>query len=283
MNEINPKLLSRWAHMMNRCYQPKNSDFKNYGGRGIKVCDRWFDYRNFVKDLGDPPAGYSLDRIDNDGDYSPENTRWADKYTQVNNRRSSVKYTYKGETYSIAEWARIKGIKVATLKARLRREEWSIEDALERSVAPPPEEISFNGETRRIQEWADHYGLKSSLIRDRLAKGWSFEKTVTTPVLNETILIEWNGEIKTISEWSKITGILPRTIFDRHKRGVPIDDVFKLPKTTSYTAFGETRRLYEWARTMNVNPLTLQSRLLRGWDIERALTTPVEQSGVTTR
>ena len=76
-----------WRQMRQRCNDPNNKHYKHYGGRGINVCDRWNEYENFLADMGRRPAKHSLDRIDVNGNYEPDNCRWADSYTQRHNQR----------------------------------------------------------------------------------------------------------------------------------------------------------------------------------------------------
>lgn len=114
-----------------RCNNPKSKDYTDYGGRGIRVCKRWVaSLDNFIADMGEAPLGQSIDRIDNDGDYEPNNCRWAGATEQANNRRGNQFLTFNGETLTYSQWAREIGLKRGTLRSRIVVSGWSIEKAL---------------------------------------------------------------------------------------------------------------------------------------------------------
>jgi hypothetical protein len=116
--------------MLTRCNSHRSLKFKLYGGRGIKVCKRWLkSFENFLEDMGPRPAGMTLERKDSNGDYTPENCKWADRIEQANNRRISHKITVDGRTLSLSQWSREVGISPSTLGYRLSQG-WSPEKAL---------------------------------------------------------------------------------------------------------------------------------------------------------
>lgn len=119
-----------WAGILQRCSNENVTGWENYGGRGIKVCERWMKFENFYKDMGDRPSKkHSVDRIDNDGDYEPSNCRWASYKEQARNRRGNVLYQFGGESKTLSEWSDILGIKRTTLFMRINRYKWPIEKA----------------------------------------------------------------------------------------------------------------------------------------------------------
>lgn len=109
--------------MMDRCYREKNVNYKYYGGRGIKVCDDWHNILNFETWVKEHPYfdGATIDRIDSNGNYEPNNCRWATMFEQDKNRRNSIIIEWNGEKHNITEWAKITGLNRGTLNNRYWR------------------------------------------------------------------------------------------------------------------------------------------------------------------
>ena len=116
-----------WANMIQRCSNPNVKSFADYGGRGIKVCKRWLDFSNFLADMGEQRGAFMLDRIYNDGPYSPKNCRWATRETQNKNSRHNVYIERNGVRKLQSEWADELGIGRCTISMRLKAG-WTGED-----------------------------------------------------------------------------------------------------------------------------------------------------------
>jgi hypothetical protein len=121
--------------MKTRCTSIKHKQWRDYGGRGISVCDRWQIFENFKDDMYPSyTEGLEIDRIDNNGNYCPENCRWV-THTENNlnkrYRKDSYWVSYKGETHTLAEWSRLLEINRTTLAMRLQKHHWPVEKAFE--------------------------------------------------------------------------------------------------------------------------------------------------------
>ena len=135
--ETDSRLYNIWCAMKRRCLNPNVPEYLLYGGRGISICDAWMDYSNFSNwanntgyDSNAKRGQCTIDRIDVDGDYCPENCRWVTQQEQMNNVRYNHYVTYNGETHTIAEWARLYNMPYAKLSQRLNRYGYDIEKAL---------------------------------------------------------------------------------------------------------------------------------------------------------
>ena len=119
-----------WAAMKTRCTNPNQRQWKDYGGRGITLCERWLNsFENFYEDVGSKPGPkFSIDRIKNDKGYEPGNVRWATKEEQWQNKRTSHFMTFNGKTQCLAEWAKETGLGSALMQRILRG--WTVEEAL---------------------------------------------------------------------------------------------------------------------------------------------------------
>ena len=119
-----------WRAMMQRCYDKNSHAFDRYGARGITVCERWKKFENFYADMGEKPTAMSMERIDNNGSYCPENVVWATTKQQANNRRSSVILEHNGKKQTMQQWCDELDLKIGTVWARLNTYGYSVDKAL---------------------------------------------------------------------------------------------------------------------------------------------------------
>jgi len=129
-NHQRSKTYRTWDGMKDRCMNPYHKQYKDYGGRGIQVCKRWLKFENFLQDMGEKPEGLTLDRIDNDGDYCPENCQWSTWLEQQRNRNNNRLITINGVTKCLSEWCEFYHMDYYKIYQRIQRG-WSIERALE--------------------------------------------------------------------------------------------------------------------------------------------------------
>ena len=161
-----------WNLMKQRCLNQNDAAYSFYGGRGIQVCKRWHEFDNFFDDMSEPPPGLTLERIDNDGPYSPENCIWATRQRQANNRSSTIALTYNGQTQSLADWARQRDLPYQTLWTRLYRYRWS----MKKSLTEP-----LRSHDQHITEAARNAVCSEGTFYRRIRNSWSVRKAMTTP------------------------------------------------------------------------------------------------------
>lgn len=176
-----------WHNMKTRCNNPNYDKYQYYGGKGVKVCDEWNEYPAFKEWA--QASGYTdtltLDRIDTNGDYTPENCRWATIKEQANNRTTNHLIEYNGEQITIAQASQKYGVPAPLISRRLRAG-WSVE----RTMTEPGHKtnysrnITWNGKTQRLYEWAEELNIGYSTLQNRLnLLKWPVDKAFTTPVI----------------------------------------------------------------------------------------------------
>ena len=171
---------SAWVSMRARCSNIKHPEFKNYGGRGIYVCERWGTFQNFINDMGVRPSSqHSLDRIDVNGPYSPENCRWASNKEQCRNMRKTVVISAFGRTQSLPAWADELGITQKMLRTRIERG-WDAEKALTPLSGRKRTSTIYtiNGLSLSATEWANRLKIPAKPVLRRLYRGWEIERAL---------------------------------------------------------------------------------------------------------
>lgn len=155
---------SSWRSMKLRCNNKNQKAFRIYGGRGIKICERWDKFENFLCDMGERPSSHHyIDRIDNNGNYCAENCRWATRIQQARNKRNNLVLVVNGRKKTVADWADEIGVKAKTIKARLRRGD-SPQEAIRSYVMTSRESFLCAGRVR--------HRIEAAIDAETLIKAW---------------------------------------------------------------------------------------------------------------
>lgn len=167
-----------WRNMKTRCTNPKANNYPRYGGRGIRVCARWESFANFIEDMGLRPPGHSIDRIDSDGDYSPENCRWATAEAQQNNKRNNVYHNYGGEKLTVPQIARKVGAHPKALWACLNDKGLDLNSAIVEAIRIRGTRKHFlDGKQIFLRDAAELTGLSFQSLRHCIyGKGLTLEQ-----------------------------------------------------------------------------------------------------------
>lgn len=178
------KMHAVWKAMIYRCTNPNVKEYKYYGARGIRVCRRWQKFDNFYADMGLPPLyKISIDRIDNDGPYSPRNCRWATRQEQAQNKSNSRLLTLNGKTQTMARWAHELGVNPAAVLYRINAG-WSNEDVL---TVPKPERPNAKLNMRQARAIR---ALYPKLSMDKIAAKFDVSKKTILNIIHGKIFIE---------------------------------------------------------------------------------------------
>ncbi len=251
MNNSNDRLRKVWNGMKYRCYSPHSDSYKNYGGRGITVCDEWLGENGFEHfhawamtngyDENAPKGECTIDRIDNNKGYSPNNCRFVNIKAQANNKRNNHLVDLGGNKVTVAEATDMTGLNYNTMLGRIKRG-WGCDTAVDtplnekKSTAHNNKTYEYNGEHYTIGEISKKFGIDKRTFRTRLEKGMTVAQAIESPVKSrkEEATIEYQGKKYTIRQLRK-----------------EFDCV--------------------------VSCSTLEGRLKWGWDVENALYTPTQK------
>ena len=221
-----------WRHMRNRCNNPNADNYCHYGARGIKVCDEWNNSAKAFIEWAlshDYADNLTIDRIDVNGNYAPENCQWItlERQQQIHRNRLN-EYTINGKTQCLAAWCRDYKQDYGTITHRLKQG-MSIEEALNKETKAKAYSITINGITKNLKAWCKEYNISEDAVRHRIKdERLSIEQAITMPPdkhRNQYRMITINGETKCLRDWCKYFGRTPTAVLTncRH-RGISVEE-----------------------------------------------------------
>lgn len=174
-----------WKNMRQRCHNLNHPYYRNYGGRGITICGEWqsfnvFEQWAYANGYND---GLTIDRIDNNGNYEPNNCRWVTMKVQCNNKRDNRLIALNGKTQTVSQWADELGINYGVVRNRLHKG-LPLEKVFENKDLRVADKITYRGKTQTVAEWARETGIDRKNISRRLARGWSLDKVFSPQNFN---------------------------------------------------------------------------------------------------
>ena len=261
-----PRRLRRiFYNMKQRCYNPKAKSYNYYGERGITICDEWlndsFNFYNWSLN-NDYKDNLTIDRIDVDGNYEPDNCRWVTIDIQANNRRNNIFLEYEGEVKTVSQWSQEIGVSGSVIKNRFEKG-WDISKDVDRIIR-----INRNGELKTIKELSEESGIPYKIIERRHCERWKDEDLTNEITPNETKLIEINGEIHTATEWARISGLTREIILNRINYGWATEDLLKPREHNGKKKYieieGESHTIDEWCEIIGISRYGFYCRIKRG-------------------
>lgn len=241
------RLYQVWQNMKSRCYNPKNKYYKNYGARGIVICEEWLDFANFAEWAYS--SGYqedadygkcTIERKNVNKGYSPENCCWADEITQANNKTDNLFLEYKGKTQTLAQWVKELDVPYGSILKRLKNGS-SVEEAFEKPIQKQVHYFFYQDRYYTITELAEKFNINRQTLRSRLIRSkMSVEEAVSMNprnmpmILGEDVMVEhgqyiliYQNKTGNPTYWEEITGIKRATIGNRAKKGWSAKDCLK--------------------------------------------------------
>jgi len=186
MAKNNIKEYRAWKSMKARCYAP-SSKGSHYDTNNIQVCDRWRNsYDNFIADMGNAPsASHSLDRIDNNGNYEPQNCRWATNTVQTRNRGSfNILVKYQNEDRVLKDVCTVLGLKYDTIHHRITQLGLSFEQAI--ADDPFDRKVTYKDKSQTMREWSEELNIPIRILYDRQFAGWETQRMMEQPIRRST-------------------------------------------------------------------------------------------------
>ena len=189
-----------WTGILQRIENPNSASYKYYGGRGLGICNEWRMFDNFYKDMAVGYAkGLTVDRIDNEKGYSPDNCRWATPLQQGRNKRNNIIIEYNGEELCLSEMAGKYNINIQTLYSRIFAHGWSVDLAIStpvdtaRGIRVKNTDsmiYEYEGGSKHLKYWAKDYNIKTSTLYSRIKKGWSISRALTKKINHRELTIK---------------------------------------------------------------------------------------------